>query len=109
MNDLKLYGIKAPRLYEMGFAHNNCGGFCVRGGQSHFINLLKNNRPLYLYHESKELEMQAYLGRTDVTILTRTVKGVEHTLTLRELREEWEAGLGLQIDLLDIGGCGCYV
>ncbi|WP_414126591.1 hypothetical protein [Paenibacillus sp. S29] len=53
--------------------------------------------------------MQAYLGRTDVTILTRTVKGVEHTLTLRELREEWEAGLGLQIDLLDIGGCGCYV
>ncbi|WP_025683618.1 hypothetical protein [Paenibacillus maysiensis] len=109
LNDLKRYGIKAPRLYDMGFAHNNCGGFCVRGGQGHFINLLKNNRDLYLYHESKELEMQEYLGRTDVTILTRTVKGVEHTLTLRELREEWDNGLGLQVDLLDIGGCGCYV
>lgn len=25
-------GIARPRLYGMGFAHNNCGGFCVRGG-----------------------------------------------------------------------------
>ncbi|WP_144240485.1 hypothetical protein [Paenibacillus sabinae] len=111
LHGLKRYGIKAPRLYNMGFAHNNCGGFCVRGGQGHFINLLQENRELYLYHEAQELEMQEYLGRPDVTILTRTVKGQEESLSLRKLREEWDTGLGLQtrIDLGDIGGCGCYI
>lgn len=33
LHGLKQYGIPAPRLYNMGFAHNNCGGFCVRGGR----------------------------------------------------------------------------
>lgn len=105
---LKDDGIQRPRLYSMGFAHNNCGGFCVRAGQGHFINLLQNKRDLYLYHEQKELEMQEYLGRTDVSILTRDIKGEDHKLTLRQLREEWESGLGNQIDLNDIGGCGCF-
>ncbi|OMF77452.1 hypothetical protein BK142_12060 [Paenibacillus glucanolyticus] len=68
----------------MGFAHNNCGGFCVRAGQGHFINLLQKKRDLYLFHEQKELDMQEYLGRTDVSILTREVKGDEEKLTLRQ-------------------------
>ncbi|MEX3620550.1 hypothetical protein [Paenibacillus glucanolyticus] len=54
---LKQDGIRKPRLYDMGFAHNNCGGFCVRAGQGHFINLLQKKRDLYLFHEQKELEM----------------------------------------------------
>lgn len=105
---LKQDGIRKPRLYDMGFAHNNCGGFCVRAGQGHFINLLQNKRSLYLFHEQKELDMQEYLGRTDVSILTREVKGDEEKLTLRQLREEWESGLGNQIDLNDLDGCGCF-
>jgi hypothetical protein len=27
-------GLKPPRLYRLGFGHNNCGGLCVRGGQA---------------------------------------------------------------------------
>lgn len=125
--NLEADGIKQPRLYEMGFSHNNCGGFCVRAGQGHFINLLKQKRDLYLYHESKEQEMREYLGRDDLSILTRQkfshyemVKDEETgeieqvaqykkiPLTLRQLREEWENGLGKQIDMFDIGGCGCF-
>lgn len=105
---LRKAGIRKPHLYDLGFSHNNCGGFCVRAGQAHFINLLREKRELYLYHEAKELEMQEYLGRTDVSILTRTVKGKEQTLTLRQLREEWDSGERNQIDLYDIGGCGCF-
>ncbi|PAF31891.1 hypothetical protein [Paenibacillus sp. 7516] len=108
LHALKLDGIRKPRLYDMGFVHNNCGGFCVRAGQGHFINLLKENRELYLYHEQKEIEMQRFLEREDVSILTRTKNGQEETLTLQQLRKEWEQGLGNQIDLSDIGGCGCF-
>ncbi|MDH6371782.1 hypothetical protein M2444_003581 [Paenibacillus sp. PastF-3] len=55
--------------------------------------------------------MQQYLERTDITILTRTINKVDYPVSLQELREEWESGLGLQvrIDLSDIGGCGCYI
>jgi hypothetical protein len=105
---LEVNGIKQPRLYEFGFSHNNCGGFCVRAGQGHFLNLLKTMPERYKHHEQKEQEMREYLGREDVSILTRTVNGQEETFTLRKLREEWESGLGLQMDLYDIGGCGCF-
>lgn len=101
-------GIEPPRLYSMGFSHNNCGGFCVRGGQAHFINLLKTKRDLYLFHENEEEKMRQYLGREDVSILTRTIGEEKQTLTMRQLREEWENGLGMQIDMFDIGGCGCF-
>lgn len=29
---IESWGIKLPRLYELGFNHNNCGGRCVRQG-----------------------------------------------------------------------------
>lgn len=106
--ELESRGIKAPRLYEMGFSHNNCGGFCVRGGQGHFVNLLKRKPELYHYHEQKEQEMREYLGRDDVSILRRTRNGEKETFTLQQLREEYEAG-GQQLDFTDIGGCGCFV
>lgn len=108
MNELKKTGIKLPRLYEKGFSHNNCGGFCVRAGQGHFANLLKQMPDRYAYHEKKEQEMRDYLGRDDISILTRTRNGQKETLTLKQLREEYERG-GEQIDMFDIGGCGCFV
>mgnify|MGYP001446314979 CR=1 FL=1 len=106
-SELKVLGIAVPRLYRMDFAHNNCGGFCVRAGQGHFVNLLKQKPELYAYHEAKEQEMREYLGK-NVSILRRQRKGVKYPLTLRQLRLEYESG-GEQIDLFDIGGCGCFV
>lgn len=38
---IKEYGLTPPRLYGMGFTHNNCGGFCCRAGQGQFANLLR--------------------------------------------------------------------
>lgn len=100
-------GIKRPRLYEMGFAHNNCGGFCVRAGQGHFAKLLEMMPERYAYHEQKEEEMRQYLGK-DVSILKRIRNGVRENLTLRQLREDIESRRE-EIDMLDIGGCGCFV
>ena len=47
------YGIRKPRLYDMGFAHNNCGGMCVRGGQGQFAMLLDKRPALYMKHEAR--------------------------------------------------------
>ncbi len=33
------WGIKPPRLYEMGFPHNNCGGRCVKQGIKEWLRL----------------------------------------------------------------------
>jgi len=71
IRNLEALNIEAPRLYAMGFSHNNCGGFCVRAGQGHFANLLEKNRELYLYHENKEREFIETIGK-EVSILKRT-------------------------------------
>ena len=100
-------GITVPRLYLWGFAHNNCGGFCIKAGIAHFILLLRVLPLRYGYHENKEQEIRAYLGR-DISILTdRSGDGVKKPLTLRDLRLRVEAGE--QFDMFDIGGCGCFV
>lgn len=33
------WGIKLPRMYELGFSHANCSGRCVRGGFYHYAKL----------------------------------------------------------------------
>jgi hypothetical protein len=105
--ELNKLNIQTPRLYQKNFTHNNCGGFCVRAGQGHFINLLQQFPNLYKYHEEKEQEMRDFLGK-DVAMLKRTRKKVQSTLTLKQLREEHEAK-STEIDMTDIGGCGCFV
>lgn len=106
--ELELLGIEQPRLYKMGFSHNNCGGFCVRAGQGHFANLLKQMPDLYKHHEEKEQEMRELLDK-DVSILRRTKNGERFNLTLKQLRQELEANQTEEIDMDDIGGCGCFV
>lgn len=104
---LKETGIELPRLYKMGFSHNNCGGGCVRAGQGHFINLLKQMPERFKEWEDNEQMMRDYLEK-DVSMLKRTKKGVQYRLTLQQLREEFEKD-SKQIDFDDIGGCGCFV
>ena len=99
----KSEGLEPPRLYRMGFAHANCGGFCVRGGQAHFRNLLREMPDRYDHHAKKEQEMRDYLD-ADQAILTEQTNGEKRPLTLEVLRQRSEA----QIDMLDWGGCGCF-
>ena len=101
-------GLKIPILYDQGFTHANCGGFCFRAGQGHFRNLLKNNRELYLHHEKQELNWQQKTGNTN-TILRRYKNNNLVPLTLQEFRKQVESE-PVQLVLLDeaLGGCGCF-
>jgi hypothetical protein len=99
-------GIEPPRLYGYGFSHANCGGACVRGGQSQWSLLLQVNRPRYLEWEAGEEETRALLGK-DVSILhDRAGGGPRRPLTLRAFRERIERQPSM-FDADDWGACGC--
>ena len=108
--DLEARGIEPPRLYRLGFPHNNCGGFCVKAGIGQFALLLEKLPDRYREHEAEEQRFRQATGK-DVAILRDRTGGTTRPLTLAELRRRIEAG-GRQLsidDLTDFGGCGCAI
>ena len=114
IENLKVEGIEIPRLYKLGFAHNNCKGCCVKAGIGQYRNLLLKDRITYLEFENKEEEFRNKYNK-DVSILKRKGK----VFTLRELRRIIE-NEGQQLSLFDIepltqeecndiGGCSCFI
>jgi len=105
LRDLSARGIRPPRLYALGFSHNNCGGFCIKAGHAHFANLLRTMPDRYAYHEEQEESMRVELG--DVAILNdRSGGGPRRPVSLRAFRERVESGGSY--DLFAFGGCGCF-
>jgi len=102
----KREGITTPRLYDLGFSHNNCGGGCVRAGQGQFKKLLDVMPERFATWEAEEEKMRMFLDK-DVAILNEVVAGVKRPLPLVELRRRAESE-PKQIDMFDIGGCGCF-
>ena len=98
-------GIEVPRLYKMGFQHNNCGGGCVKAGIGHFTHLLDVFPERFALWEKNEQDMREYINK-DVSILRRTVNGVKTHFTLKQLREERESITNAE--LCDVGGCDCF-
>lgn len=98
-------GIELPRLYKMGFAHNNCGGGCVKAGKGHFAKLLDEMPERFAEWERHEKEMQEFLGK-NVTILRKMKKGKNYRYSLSELRKDRQNLT--DEELCDIGGCTCF-
>lgn len=98
-------GIEPPALYAQGFAHANCGGACVRGGQAQWELLLRVNRPRYLEWEAEEDKTRDVLGK-DVSILRDRTRGTLVPLTLGRFRQQLDAQPSM-FDGDDWGACGC--
>jgi hypothetical protein len=98
-------GIAPPVLYSYGYAHANCGGCCVRGGQAQWALTLTVNRTRYMEWEAEEEESRALLGK-DVTILRDRTGGSVTPLSLRRFREGIERQPSM-FDAEDWGACGC--
>lgn len=77
--------IEIPRLYKIGFAHNNCGGACVKAGIKQWSLLWFTFPNRYLWHEEREQEIRKYL-RKNVSILRNRKYGKTCPMTLRVLR-----------------------
>lgn len=119
-------GIKKPRLYEMGFPHNNCGGMCVRAGQGQFARLLDLRPALYARHEQRneavraKINMKAaeriklgkYRGNVDKEpaggFIRITRNGSDEYLHMKEFRERVQSGQLIPARY-EMGGCGCFV
>lgn len=58
---LAKWGIRQPKLYLQSFTHNNCGGRCIKGGQSHFKNLLLKDEKGFMELMEQEIIISEYI------------------------------------------------
>ncbi|AKU45478.1 phosphoadenosine phosphosulfate reductase [Mycobacterium phage Nhonho] len=115
-------GLKPPRLYAAGYAHNNCGGGCVRAGQGQFKKLLEQNPERFAVWEREEQKLRDHLGKDVAILRDRSKEGIDAymakqpegtkrvslvPLTLRAFRERVQGNGEVEQD--EIGGCGCFV
>lgn len=106
--ELDAVGIALPRLYRLGFSHNNCGGFCVKAGQASFKILLEHLPDRYAQHEAEEERLRQHLNK-DVAVLRDRRGGTTKPLTLRAFRERAESGGTLNYEeSADYGACSCF-
>lgn len=99
------WGIKLPRMYDLGFSHANCAGRCVRGGFQHYA-LLYNAWPTqYMLQEEMEENFRRHFKR-NVSILKKDGK----PYTLKQYRKRMnEEGLEkfLKMKDEDVIPCVC--
>jgi hypothetical protein len=98
------FGIRKPFLYTLGFAHNNCGGFCVKAGLGQFKKLYEELPERYTWHEQQEQETLA-LGAKPFLRITRN--GKKRYITMKEYKEEFLEQNKADEFKYDLGGCGC--
>lgn len=79
----------------------------MKAGQGQFVHLLRTMPDRYAAWEREEQALRQHLGK-NVSILRDRTGGTVRPLTLAELRER-ETSRPEQLDLLDVGGCGCFV
>jgi hypothetical protein len=91
--------IDLPRLYEMGFSHNNCGGFCVKAGQKHFKLLLEKLPKVFEYHEDKLNKILVDIPTTKPFLKKTENKEVRY-LSLTDFKGGQDVDVGTP--------CGCF-
>lgn len=100
-------GLDPPRIYDEGFPHNNCNGFCVKAGHAHFLHLLKNRPEVFAYHAAKEEEFRQKTGK-DVSVLRDRRGKKTKPLPMLEFQRQVESG-EREVDPRDWGkGCRCF-
>ena len=101
------YGIKKPRLYDQGYQHNNCGGYCCKAGLVQFERLYRTNPKRFAYHEKEMERVMAEIGPTARPFLRKVAGGITNYITLKEFREDLDAGT-MELPMFDSAGCGCF-
>lgn len=100
--DLATSGVRQPALYDEGFPHNNCGGFCVKMGLAQARHLYRVRPATYLHHEAEERETMRLHPRTRPFLRLR-----KHGRTRGISMEAFRKLIEQQPMLFDNHGWGC--
>lgn len=102
-------GIEPPRLYDLGFHHNNCGGFCVKAGLAQFKLLFEKMPERYEWHVQQERKLREEVPNVK-PFLRKMVNGKQYYIWLEDYRDYLQSGKPLTDDeSCDWGGCGCAI
>ena len=107
---LKRRGFRIPSLYDKGYPHNNCGGACIMAGISQWAGVLKDYPERFAHAEAEEQAMLKVIEereRVPWTILKDRRGGEHKTYSLKQLREDIEAGIRLPDDRWRSKSCSC--
>lgn len=106
---MKADGLAPPRLYDLGYMHNNCGGFCVKAGHAHFANRHLVHPDRFEYDALMEAKMRKYLGPSAHILTDRRGDGKKKPLTLFQFRKRLVPLSGDAIPYDNDSGCGCML
>jgi hypothetical protein len=112
LDDLRRRGIEPPSMYADGYPHANCGGACILAGIKQWVGLLHDNPAIYRTSEENEqafLQLLRDRGREEHTILKDRRGGVVQNYSLRQLREDVEAGSRPANDSWRVSACTCLL
>lgn len=105
------WGIEPPLTYDLGFTHANClspiDGGCVKMGQGDWIRYLINFPDGYAKREAWEQQMRDHPIRKDYALLRDQSGNTVTPLTLKELRERYEANDKIQPSFFDTLSPAC--
>jgi hypothetical protein len=76
-----------PRLYTLGFPHNNCGGWCCKMGLAQARHLLNVMPDRFRWHEEQERQVREAIGPSAGTALRFRGGGRSRPVTLQQFRE----------------------
>ena len=108
-HEVESWGIKAPRLYKMGFPHNNCGGRCVKQGIKEFLRLKQHFPERFAEVRDWEQAQRAKGGaRATYAILRDQSNHQVKPVTLLELEtRQLSKAESTQMNFGDAFGCFC--
>lgn len=84
LEQARALGLITPVMYDQGFAHNNCGGICVRAGHKHWRRVLQLHPDRFAQAEKEENRFREVHG--DVAILKDRRGGKTRPLPLSDFR-----------------------
>lgn len=101
------WGIAIPRLYGMGFPHNNCGGRCVKQGMREWKRLQIHFPERFAAVRDWETERRAGGdARANYAINRKQTKQGAVPITLAELETSWQPDDGGAVQE-DMFACFC--
>jgi hypothetical protein len=87
------WGIEPPRLYKLGYPHNNCAGRCVKQGVHEWIRTLIHFPARFEEMKNWEQAQREKGGpRANRTICREEVNGEKRPITLAEIERRFLAG-----------------